>query len=38
VASFTVGEFSLRALRDLTPAKIRERYQEFRDFTLVEAI
>ncbi|MFN8532714.1 MAG: PfkB family carbohydrate kinase [Dehalococcoidia bacterium] len=38
VASFTVGQFSLRALRDLTPAQIVERYEEFRNFTLVESI
>ncbi|GIW10910.1 MAG: sugar kinase [Chloroflexi bacterium] len=38
VASFTVSEFSLTALRDLTPARVRERYEEFRHFTLVEPI
>ncbi|MCS7002854.1 MAG: PfkB family carbohydrate kinase [Dehalococcoidia bacterium] len=38
VASFTVGEFSLRALRDLTLDQIAERYEEFRNFTLVEPL
>ncbi len=38
VASYTVGQFSLEALRSLTTDAIMKRYEEFRNFTLVEPV
>ena len=38
LASFTVEDFSIDRLRTLTPAEVRERYDEFRYLTHFESL